>query len=174
MSSPPKVLVLAKSHSENTENISRVLGLAHQQEKNVTLLNVSDGLPVDQVAWATVALPQDLLPPLLNEKRLRPEKEVKASSAEHLGVETCHVKGLPFEEFMKKVNQNKYPFVVLESTTSERRKRSIFANTTARLLRDCPCIIWVASENEPKTIGCIVAMTDVYASTKQDVRCLSF
>ena len=74
---------------------------------------------------------------------------------------TCKVLwGKPFVEIIREVLRNNHDLVMISPLKKPRHNEVLFGSRTMRLLRKCPCPVWVIIPSQPKKYSRILAAVD--------------
>ena len=137
-----RILLVARGHSEEAAAIARAVRLAKENGARLSVLRVLQTLPPD------LHIAGD--PPAGSLEKMAAEAAhrglVKAMKpAEKQGVRAS-IKvtwGTPFVEVIREVLRQQHDLVMLNASSAGRLRAGLFGHMTMRLMRKCPCPIWV-------------------------------
>jgi universal stress protein E len=97
---------------------------------------------------------------IVEEKRRQLAQSVTA--VRQAGVQVDHklLYGTPFLAIIQEVLRNEHDLVIIAAEGQGGLKEMLFGNTTMRLMRKCPCPVWVLKPTHPKQYGRILAAVD--------------
>lgn len=73
---------------------------------------------------------------------------VKGLNADHIQIETRVVTGQPWHEMTKAVLRENFDVVIAGTRNAGALERLLFGGTGLRLLRNCPCPVWIVKPRE--------------------------
>lgn len=121
------------------------LGLAGRNGGRLTVLTVVDELPRDLLRLAA-AMPSGALQDLaVREARELLERAIAAAPADGVPVVADVACGKPSIEIVRAVLRRRHDLVVIAGSARKGLKGRIFGSTGMRLMRKCPCPVWVVN-----------------------------
>ncbi len=137
------ILLVIRGDKEEEAAIRRAVHLARATKSRLTALRVlRDLLPSTRGLGATV--PVGTLKKAVVETARKDLGEMLAPAGK--GGAKIQIKiawGTPFIEVIREVLRKKHDLVVLSASTKSALRSSLFGSMTMKLMRKCPCPIWV-------------------------------
>ena len=139
---------------DNPAALRRIAGIAGRNSGRLTLLGVAPEPPMLQ----RVLQSPDLVDKVIQAQRDELDKKLQRWAAHDATGAACAVEvGDPALTIIRHVITNQHDLVVV--TTDEDREDHA---TIRRLLRKCPCPVWLIKPQATKAYRCILAAVDVY------------
>jgi universal stress protein E len=154
------ILLVSRATESDEAALYRAVRLAKENRARLTVCGVLDLLPRD-MQWLVVSLPPADLQEIAQD-RLRRQLDRFVAPARRAGLRPrvevlC---GTPFLEIIRDVLRHRRDLVL---TTAEARrgwKQWFLGNTAMRLMRKCPCPVWVIKPAHRKPYARILAAVD--------------
>jgi nucleotide-binding universal stress UspA family protein len=150
------ILLITNKNDINSPDIQRAVSLAKSNTANLTLADVVFDLPL---------MPRQLKPSpgvesvlsSLAEKRLQELKLMARELSTEVEIESLVLQGTPFLEIIRVVMQFKCDLVIKISEPEKSFTAKIFGSTDFRLLRKCPCPVWLLKPDTSFSFNSILA-----------------
>ena len=134
--------------------------LAKRNEARLTVFNVVEELPRDLLRLAA-AMPLDTLQSMaLGEARDQMEHFVSSMPTITLPVTIKVSCGKPCIEIVRAVLHHQHDLVIIVGSARKGIKEKILGSTGMRLMRKCPCPVWVVNLSQRKRFSQILAAVD--------------
>lgn len=134
--------------------------LAARNQARLTVATVVEELPRDLMRFA-VALPAESLRDLaLNEARERLGQFIAEARTEPPPAALEVFYGKPFVEICRAVQRHQHDLVVMETAPARGIRDWVMGSTGLRLMRKCPCPVWVINPAQPQRAARILAAVD--------------
>jgi len=140
--------------------LSTATRLARRKDGRLLLLDVVSDKPKLMAQLLAYPPPEDFIARSLQDRRERMESRVSDLRDMGYTVEGSVRAGIPAIEIVRTVFEESVDLAVL----GPEPKRRVYSGTTLRVLRNAPCLVWIARENprgeRPKRILAAVDPTD--------------
>lgn len=151
--------------------MDQTASLAVENSAQVTVCVVIKELP-SNLSMALFAIsPQKLLASLTKEYQEQVDGVVSALKKRGVAA-TAQVKvGVPFIEIIRQVLRDEHDLVIITAEGKSGLTQRLFGSTSMRLMRKCPCPVWVIKPSRRKKYGNILAAVDTttdYSEPEQD------
>jgi len=155
------ILVYSEGREEDRAALERAVELASRNQGRLSVAGVVQELPRDLRRLAAAVPLEDLenlamqdmreqLVALVQEKAPRPEVEVFI--------------GKPFIEIIRGVQRFQHDLVMVTKESTGRLWQPVFGSLSLRLMRKCPCPVWVLNPAKGQRFARILAAVDPDAS----------
>ena len=134
------ILLYAREVSDSDVALQRAEALASSHE---ALLWVVDVLPSGDRSWSTLARDPESRQAVVAARLQELDLLVTPACRRGVPVRVEVLIGTPSAELIREVLRNGPDLVVLNAGTEEGRPGPLFGRTDLRLLKDCPCSVWV-------------------------------
>ena len=156
------ILFVADGGAEQEQAFSRAMALAAANQSKVTVIDVIQdlaSLPQHSLLIDAMDFDQDKL---LEEHRAALKKMVTAGTENTPGVPvTIEIRqGRLFIETIRAVQDNGHDLVMKSTNTDVSPLQRLLGSTDLRLLRKCPCPVWIVRSSEGKRLARILAAID--------------
>jgi len=150
------ILLITNRNDINSLDIQRAVSLARSNAANLTLADVVFDLPL---------LPRKLKPSSgvesvlsgLAEQRLQELKIMAKELSTEVEITSLVLQGTPFLEIIRVVMQLRCDLVIKMSEPGKNFTEKIFGSTDFRLLRKCPCPVWLLKPDTSFSFHSILA-----------------
>jgi len=153
-----KILVFAGSATADEPAIRRAASLAKSNNATVELVDVIDELP----AYARLVTPSNWnLPGLIAGERGKRLEELAGSlKEEDVQVSAQVLTGKPAVAITQHVLREKHDLVLKTARPEEFSQRLFYGTLAKKLLRVCPCPVWIIQPSQPPRFERIAAAID--------------
>ncbi len=155
-----KILVALDTRIDDHPIVEEAAEIAQRNDASLTLVDV---LP--EFTWAarlSLDDPDHVRQLLLNEKQEKLEAIKASLNASGVRVEAKVFQGTTSVEIIREVLRGGHDLVMRVAKGKHSRRAGFFGNTGFRLLRQCPCAVWLVTPSAPKfkhIMGCIDTST---------------
>ncbi len=153
--------------------IDKALWLAEHTSASVTFfasLMPCLGLNADARHLAEMQRYQDMLDGMYERARERVAALVDQARQSGVDASEVQVTGTPWVELVREAVRGEYDLVLVGSHRQHSLGRVLLGNTGRRLIRKCPCPVWVTSPVESGEVRRILAPTDFSPTANEAVR----
>ncbi|MEO8271469.1 MAG: universal stress protein, partial [Aureliella sp.] len=157
-----KLLVATDTRLEKHPIVDEAAVIADHNGASLTIVDVLPLFP-----WIVrVSLPnhQEILDLMIREKQEQLDKLAAPIRDRGIDVETKVLVGKTSVEIIRQVMRGRHDLVIRVAKGRDSSRNSFFGTTGIRLLRECPCAVWlVAPASSPKykhVLGCIDTSSD--------------
>jgi len=158
------ILLVMDGIGRSDAALIRALSLAKRNPARLTLFGVADALPPDMQRLVTV-MPLDALQELVIGEQMKDlEKLLDPIRREGVQVEAKVSCGTPFLEIIRQVLREQHDLVMMTESSTEGIRGMFTRSTEMRLMRKCPCPVWVVKSSQSGAFGRILAAVDPTAS----------
>ncbi len=145
------ILFVNEPSSTSTNAQALALQLARSNDAQLTICDVSAELP-------------RMAPDIEKSFHAMQEKQVMSHfenlDLQGLNIKTCMLSGIPFVEIVREVIRGKYDLVIKSVDVSTGIFSNLFGEKDMRLMRKCPCPVWIIKQSETTKFERIVAAVD--------------
>jgi nucleotide-binding universal stress UspA family protein len=136
------ILLITNKNDINSPDIVRAVSLARSNAANLTIADVVHDLPfIHNQLKPSPGIESVLID--LAEKRLKELKLMAKELSTEMDIKPLVLQGTPFLEIIRVVIQQKCDLVIKISEPEKSFTAKIFGSTDFRLLRKCPCPLWL-------------------------------
>ena len=158
------ILFVADGGPGQEQALSRALALARTNQSKITVMDVVDEL-LDMPQFPHPLTFEDMeaaQEKLVEERRNSLEQLVSAAAEKYPGVSTrIEVReGRLFIEAIKAVLDNDHDLVMKAASSDMGRIHRVFGSTDTKLLRKCPCPLWIVQQSDHKHFARILAAVE--------------
>jgi nucleotide-binding universal stress UspA family protein len=136
------ILLITNKNDVNSPDIKRAVSLARSNSANLTIADMVPGLPPMQRELKTSPRIESALSGLA-EKRLLELKLMSKELSDKMDISPLVLQGTPYLEIIRVVMQQKFDLLIKISEPEKSFSAKIFGSTDFRLLRKCPCPVWL-------------------------------
>jgi len=153
------ILCYTRDGSGDRHALAASAGLATRNQARLTVATVVEELPRDLMRFA-VSLPAESLRDLaIDEARGRLAQFVAETRIDPPPVLEVHY-GKPFVEICRAVQRHQHDLVVMETAPGKGLRDLVMGGTGLRLMRKCPCPVWVINPTHATGVARILAAVD--------------
>jgi len=136
------ILLITSQNDVKSPDIKRAVSLAKSNAATLTIADIVPGLPLmDRQVTPTPGIASVLS--ALAEKRLNELKLMAKELSDKMDITPLVLQGTPYLEIIRIVMQQKFDLLIKISEPEESFTAKIFGSTDFRLLRKCPCPVWL-------------------------------
>lgn len=140
--------------------LNKAIQIASGNHGAITLIDV-----VEEVPWFMNAISHKAQSILNSTEDMRREKmEELAEEARNfdIPVKTLLVHGKPFEEITREVIRDNYDLVMKTANPASEaaNRQGLYGSTAIRLVRKCPCPVWIITPDAPENFSKITVAID--------------
>lgn len=151
------ILLVIRGRSEEKAAIQRAARLAMAHGARLTAMRVLRTLPSD-VRILGAAMPADALEKMAVETtRSDLQQALRPAQEQGCRVQIKIVWGKHFIEVIREVLRRKHDLVILNASVKSRLRTSLFGSMTTRLMRKCPCPVFVVKATHRGRYSRVVA-----------------
>lgn len=158
------ILFVADNGPGQAQAFARALRLAEENRSGITVMDVVDNLAGMSLNHSPLEYKRiDLnLRKLIEERREALTQFIDEMAGEYPGVviDLEIREGLLFIEAIRTVLKNHHDLVIKAPNSSMGRIQRLFGNMDIRLLRECPCPVWIVKPSDHKHFARILAVVD--------------
>ncbi len=153
------ILFVADSNVDNAADFARALAVANNNQAKLTVMGLVDASPVPRLK-AQLAQ-HELMTPVVQQQRERLVALVQGRKAGGAEIEVKVGIGKAFIEIIRDVLLLQRDLVIKPAESFERfAQRLSFGSVDMKLLRQCPCPVWVTRPTPPQSSRKIIAAVD--------------
>jgi universal stress protein E len=153
------ILFVIDYDSQDCDALNRVVALAEHNQANLTVVSILDEFPGDQNSKIYGISINELQEAMMEKRRLQLERQV-ASVRKKLRISTKVIIGTSFMAIIREVLQFKRDLLIKVAEKEEGVIERFFGTTEMRLLRKCPCPVWLMKSCKPDNPRKILAAVD--------------
>jgi len=150
------ILLITNKNDINSPDIERAVSLARSNAAKLTLADIVPDLPFMYRQLKSSPGVESVLSDLA-EKRLNELKFMTKELSTEIDIRPSVLQGTPFLEIIRVVKQQGCDLVIKISEPEESFAAKIFGSTDFRLLRKCPCPVWLLKPGTAFSIRSILA-----------------
>ncbi len=155
-----KILLIADAGAESSTALKRALALARNNQASLTLVDVVESTPVGMGEAIPAVTPEELTEIAVAEKRERLRRIVENCRSNGVEARPKVLVGKAFIEIVRQVLRDGHDLVIKRADSSVSLKNLFFGSTDMRLMRKCPCAVWITGEDESCRYRRILAAVD--------------
>ena len=160
------LLVATDTRLEDHPIVQKSAEIARKNEGKLTIVDVAPEFPfIVRLAMQDHQHVHDLL---IKEKAEALEQLAAPLRESGLEVSTKVLEGKSSVEIIREVNRNEHDLVMRVAKGADSRSDSFFGNTGSRLLRQCPCSVWLVSKNTTADFQHVLACVDTASDDEMD------
>ncbi len=142
MTSFKNILVATDTRLDTHTIVDEAALIAHSEEASLTIVDVVPEFPwVVRMALREHQTIRDLV---VSQRSEQLEKLAAPLRTQGIRVTTKVLRGRTSVEIIRQVLRDKHDLVFRVARGKDSRRKGYFGNTGLRLLRDCPCAVWLA------------------------------
>jgi universal stress protein E len=145
----------------------RAVFLAKRNQARLTLFGVAEELPRNMQRLISIMPPGELQDLMIEEKMKVLEELLDPIRREDVRVEAKVQCGTAFLEIIRQVLREQHDLVMMTESPTDGLKGLFIASTAMRLMRKCPCPVWVVKSTQNEPFGGILAAVDPETSEEQ-------
>jgi universal stress protein E len=150
------ILLITNKNDINSPDIQRAISLARSNKANLTIADVVFDLTLMHRQLKPSSGVESVLSSFA-EKRLQELKLMARELSTEVEIKPMVLKGTPFLEIIRVVIQLKCDLVIKISEPEKSFTAKIFGSTDFRLLRKCPCPVWLLKPETSFSFNSILA-----------------
>jgi len=153
------ILFVIDYELQDCEAFNRAVALAENNQANLTVVSILDEFPKDKkhkIYGVSITELQDVM---LEKRRLQLERQV-APIRKKIRVNTKVLIGTPFMALIWEVLRFKRDILIKVAEKEDGVIERFFASTDMRLLRKCPCPVWLMKSRQAEIPRKILAAVD--------------
>ncbi len=154
------ILLVFDPESSDRSTFRRATALAKKNQARLTVISVVDELPHDLRMLVAEISTQELLELATKELLLQAKSFIKLIEREVDDIEFKVLTGTPIIEIIRQVLRNKHDLVMVTAEGESGIKDRLFGSTSMRLMRKCPCPVWVMKQARYRRYFRIMAAVD--------------
>jgi len=139
------ILFVAESHVDDPVVFNQAITLASNNQAQITVVGVVDSLDVPKASAHTAS---DLLDAMIRQRQEQLETLVLSGSESAPKMETKILVGKPFIEIIREVIGHQRDLVIKSVGNIKDMRQQLFSSTDKKLLRKCPCPVWLIKSTE--------------------------
>jgi len=159
------ILVATDTRLEDHPIVRESAEIARKNQGKLTIVDVAPEFPL--LVRLTMPDYQHVHDLLVKEKSDALESIAEPLRKSGLEVSTKVLEGKTSVEIIREVNRNGHDLVMRVAKGTNSRSNSFFGNTGARLLRQCPCSVWLVWKNTTPVFKHVLACVDT--SSEDDI-----
>jgi len=148
-----KILVVYNHTIGDDDTLSQAAALAKRNKAKVTLIDVLEP-PVHQSG-------------VLAEREKHLKRLAASIQKEGVKANTIQLVGVPFLEIIRQVLRGKHDLVMITAEGGGVVREFFFGNTSMRLMRKCPCAVWVVKPRGRNDYARVLAAVDLRQDDKE-------
>jgi len=161
-----KNILLFLKGAGNQAVLRRAVSLAEANRAQLTIVDVIEELPRD-MRMLIVALTPMKLQDLSVQDRLKSLEQIVASLGKaSVQIDVKVLIGTPFLEIIRQVLRQKHDLVIMAAEGRSGLQDRLFGSTSLRLMRKCPCSVWVMKPTWRERFHRILAAVDPMSGEK--------
>jgi universal stress protein E len=152
------ILFIHQLAVEDKAAFERAAVLAEENTARLKVIEIIEELPPD-IGVPVPVLLTDVLRNTLKEESREQMEELVAPMRQKIDIEIEVLTGTPFLEIIREVLRNRHDLVI-KAADKDGLITRIFGGTDMRLLRNCPCPVWLHKHGHDKPYHRILAAVD--------------
>lgn len=154
------ILLIADSNADQSVAFQRATALAKNNQAALTICAVVDAIPAEMQMAVTMLSPAELCDIAVTDERERLEGIVKTAAKDGASIGVKVLVGKAFIEIIRQVIENGYDLVIKNAESDMGVKKALFGSTDMKLMRKCPCPVWIIKPTEEPHYRRILAAVD--------------
>jgi len=159
------ILFVIDYDMQDNEAFNRAVALAENNQANLTVVSILDEFPRDHNQKIYGISIDELYDAMLEKRRLQLERQV-APVRKKIRVNTKVLVGTAFMVLIREVLRFKRDLLIKMAEKEDGVIERFFGSTDMRLLRKCPCPVWLMKSRKSETPRKILAAVDFDSSDK--------
>ncbi len=161
------ILVVVDQTHRDDVFLYRAANLAASNKGRLKIVGVSETVPGLLAKKLTSRFQVDV-ESLVREKKLTQLKRIESRYKELVPVTTRLLEGTPFIEIIREVRRDRHDLVVVQTAHTGSISTGLFGSTEIRLLRKCPCPVWIFRREGMDRFNRILAAINVNATGQEE------
>ncbi len=154
------ILLIIDEHTDYSAALKRAVGLARTNQARLTACAIVDTVPGKMRMGAIAIKPREVLDIAVTEKRDWLDDIVKSVAADGVPLDAKVLIGKPFMEIIRQVLRNNHDLIIKCADVDGGLREVLFTSTAMRLMRKCPCPVWIIKPTERRKYRRILAAVD--------------
>ena len=154
------ILLIVDEHTDYSAALKRAVALAMKNQALLTVCAIVDTVPSKMRMGAIAVKPQEVLDIAVTEKRDWLDDIVKSVAADGVSLDAKVLIGKPFIEIIRQVLRSNHDLVIKCADVDGGLRDVLFTSTAMRLMRKCPCPVWIIKPTERRKYRRILAAVD--------------
>lgn len=155
-----KILLAVRDGTDNKAAIRRVERLARKSGAAVKVVKVAGDVLDNEELLSAPAYEMELYERMLDDKAAALDLVAQKLRALEINAESKLLRGKEFVETIREVLRGQHDLVITVADENETFTDALFGTTTMKLMRKCPCPVWVVKSTHTKPYGRILAAVD--------------
>jgi len=135
-----KILFVAESGVDDSAGFGQAMTLANNNQAQMTVVGLVDAVDIRKARVLTAI---DLLDEMVEQRREQLQTLVQSASMTGAGIEIKVLVGRAFVEIIREVLRHQRDLVIKSVESTEGIGQQLFGGTDMKLLRKCPCPVWL-------------------------------
>lgn len=152
------ILFVAQPDTDDSAALRQAVALARTHQARLTVAGVVDSSGYDSSSMRLAA--QDLRKVMVNTRREELEELLGETTVDGTPIEIRVLIGRAYIEIIREVLQQHHDIVIASVGPSETGRQRLFAGTLKKLLRQCPCPLWLIKSQQTEDFRTIMACVD--------------
>lgn len=161
-----KILVAVDTRFDQQFLVDQAVKIAHESEGELLLVDVMPDLPA--MARLVVKESEHLVELALEEKRTKLQALAEPLRVAGVKVATKVLRGRTSVAIIQEVHHYRADLVLRITKGKQSRATGFFGTTAWRLLRHCPCPVWLLRNDRPQTFGHLLACVNTSSEDPAD------
>ena len=153
------LLVTDGVHTQDTA-LQRAVSLAEHNQADLTIIHALNLPRVPSLSLPGAKSSDRLKNDIINNRQDQLEK-IAASGPANVNIRSRVIEDAIFPAIIQEVLRSGYDLIMKSAEETSSRRDRIFGSTDMRLLRKCPCPVWIMKSNEKLKYQRIFAAVDV-------------
>jgi nucleotide-binding universal stress UspA family protein len=154
------ILLSVESDTDHSAALQRAIALAKNNQAALTICTVVDAIPPEMAMSITMITPGELRDIAVAEERDRLEAMVSSIASDDATIGTKVLVGRAPIEIIRQVISKGHDLVIKSADTTSRSHNRLFGSTDMKLMRKCPCPVWIVKGTERQQYRRILAAVD--------------
>jgi nucleotide-binding universal stress UspA family protein len=154
------ILLVAGGEGWKKSALKRALALAKSNHARLTVVDVMEELPRELRLLIPAMDIEDLQKLAVTERMKYLRRYIEPIANKGIRVAAKVLLGAPFIEIIREVVRNKHDLVIKTASVKGKFSDRLFGNTALRLMRKCPCPVWVIKPKHGGKYSRIMAAVD--------------
>ncbi|MFG0285905.1 MAG: universal stress protein [Phycisphaerales bacterium JB039] len=151
------ILLVAENGPGAKATTARTVALAKRNRAQLTIVDVVEQIPKQIGRFVTDVSAPELVALIIRKRQEQLEKLIAPARRQRIKAAADVLVGRPFVEIIRAVVRNGHDLVVMSSDCGGRLRGSAFGSMSLKLMRKCPCPVWVMTPTRRKRYARIVA-----------------
>lgn len=154
------ILLIVEAGTDHSAALQRANVLARNNQAALTICTVVDAIPPDMAMSITMITPGELRDIAVAEERDRLEEIVNTIAGDGASVGIKVLVGRASIEIIRQVIGSGHDLVIKSADTATGSTNRLFGSTDMKLMRKCPCPVWIVKGTERQKYRRILAAVD--------------